>query len=212
QFVNVVDFVMVLPLGPDFARALAIPAHQLGLIAGSYTAAAAVVGLLAASFLDRFDRRQALLVAMLGLVLGTLAGGFATGLASMLAARVLAGVFGGPATSIAMSILSDAVPPERRGRAVGKVMGAFSVASVVGVPAGLELARLGGWQMPFFVLASLGLVVAIGAGLVMPPMRGHLRASARAGAEAPPLRAFARERTVQLSLLATVVAMVGSFS
>src|SRR5690349_19337256 len=67
QFINVVDFVMVLPLGPDFARALGIPAHQLGLVAGSYTAAAAIVGLLAASFLDRFDRRRALLVAMLGL-------------------------------------------------------------------------------------------------------------------------------------------------
>jgi predicted MFS family arabinose efflux permease len=212
QFVNVVDFVMVLPLGPDFARALGIPAHQLGLVAGSYTAAAAVVGLLAASFLDRFDRRRALLVAMLGLVLGTLAGGFATGLASMLVARVLAGVFGGPATSIAMSILSDAVPPERRGRAVGKVMGAFSVASVVGVPAGLELARLGGWQMPFFVIALLGLVVALGAGAVMPPMRGHLLAASKANGPVRSLREFARDRTVLMSLVATAVAMVGSFS
>jgi len=212
QFVNVVDFVMVLPLGPDFARALDIPAHQLGLVAGSYTAAAAVVGLLAASLLDRFDRRRALLVAMLGLVLGTLAGGFATGLSSMLFARVLAGVFGGPATSIAMSILSDAVPPERRGRAMGKVMGAFSVASVVGVPAGLELARLGGWQMPFFVIASLGLVVALGAAAVMPPMRGHLLAASRASSPVRSLREFARDRTVLLSLAATAVAMVGSFS
>ncbi|HTV17798.1 MAG TPA: MFS transporter [Polyangiaceae bacterium] len=212
QFVNVVDFVMVLPLGPDFARALGIPAHQLGLVAGSYTAAAAIVGLLAATFLDRFDRRRALLVAMLGLVTGTLAGGFATGLGSMLFARVLAGTFGGPATSLAMSILSDAVPPERRGRAVGKVMGAFSVAAVVGVPAGLEIAQLGGWQVPFFVIASLGLVVALGAAAAMPPMRGHLNAAAKALTPVRPLREFARDRTVLLSLAGTAVAMVGSFS
>lgn len=212
QFINVVDFVMVLPLGPDFARALGIPAHQLGLVAGSYTAAAAIVGLLAASFLDRFDRRLALLIAMLGLVMGTLAGGFATGLGSMLLARVLAGAFGGPATSLAMSILSDAVPPERRGRAVGKVMGAFSLAAVVGVPAGLELARLGGWQLPFFVIAGLGVVVALAVAAAMPPMRGHLNATGRRVAPLRPLFQFARERAVLLALAGTAVAMAGSFS
>jgi predicted MFS family arabinose efflux permease len=212
QFINVFDFVMVLPLGPDFARALGIPAHQLGLVAGSYTAAAAIVGLLAASFLDRFDRRLALLFAMLGLVLGTLAGGFATGLGSMLLARVLAGAFGGPATSLAMSILSDAVPPERRGRAVGKVMGAFSLAAVVGVPAGLELARLGGWQLPFFVIAGLGVVVALAVAAAMPPMRGHLNAAGRGVAPLRPLFQFARERAVLLALAGTAVAMAGSFS
>jgi predicted MFS family arabinose efflux permease len=210
QFINVVDFVMVLPLGPDFARALGIPAHQLGVVAGSYTAAAAIVGLLAAPFLDRLDRRRALFWAMLGLVTGTAAGGMATGLGSMLLARVLAGMFGGPATSLALSILSDAVPPERRGMAMGKVMGAFSVASVVGVPAGLELARIGGWQLPFFVIAGLGVVVASAVAALMPPMRGHLRAgAARAGR---PFREFVRDRTVLLSLGGTAVAMAGSFS
>lgn len=212
QFINVVDFVMVLPLGPDFARALAIPTHQLGLVAGSYTASAAIAGLIASTFLDRFDRRRALLVAMLGLVTGTAAGGFATGLDSMLLARVLAGMFGGPATSLAMSILSDAIPPERRGRALGKVMGAFSVASVVGVPAGLELARLGGWRLPFFVIAALGVAVAIGVWALTPPMRGHLRGSAGLGEPVRPLLLFLSDRTVLLSLLGTAVAMAGSFS
>jgi predicted MFS family arabinose efflux permease len=212
QFVNVVDFVMVLPLGPDFARALAIPTHLLGLVAASYTAAAAVFGLLAATFLDRFDRRRALLVAMLGLVSGTAVGGFATGLFSMLAARVLAGAFGGPATSLAMSILTDAVPPERRGLALGKMMGAFSVASVVGVPAGLELARLGGWQTPFFVLAALGVLVALGVAAVMPPMRGHLHVANGARPKTTGLLSYSRDRAVQLALVGTALTMVGSFS
>src|SRR3954466_9011556 len=95
QFINIVDFMMVMPLGPDFARGLSIPLDRLGLVAGTYTAAAAVAGLVAAPFLDRFDRRRALFVAMLGLVTGTAAGGFATSLATMLLARVVAGAFGG---------------------------------------------------------------------------------------------------------------------
>ena len=41
QFINIVDFMMVMPLGPDFARDLNIPMSDLGLIGGSYTFAAA---------------------------------------------------------------------------------------------------------------------------------------------------------------------------
>jgi predicted MFS family arabinose efflux permease len=212
QLVNVVDFVMVLPLGPDFARALDIPTHLLGLVAGSYTAAAAVAGLLASSILDRFDRRSALLVTLLGLVVGTALGAAATGVASMLFARVVAGAFGGPATSLAMSILTDAVPPERRGRAMGKVMGAFSIASVIGIPAGLELARLGGWYLPFIVIAALGVLVALAVWVWMPPMRAHLAARGSQPVPRRPLREFLTDRLVALALIGTAVAMAGTFA
>ena len=160
QFVNILDFMMVMPMGPDFAQALHIKASQLGLIGGAYTAAACVTGLAGSLVLDRYDRRSALGVTMLGLVIGTLLGGAAVGLPSLLLARVVAGAFGGPATSVAMSIVTDTVPPERRGKAMGAVMGAFSMASVLGVPAGLKLARLGGWRMPFFTVGAMGLVIA----------------------------------------------------
>src|SRR5205807_3894354 len=115
QFVNVLDFVMVMPLGPDFAAALGIPTSKLGLIGGSYTAAAAVAGLAGSFFLDRFDRRSALGIAIFGLVCGTALGGFAHGLWTLVLARVCAGMFGGPATSLSISIVADAVPAERRG-------------------------------------------------------------------------------------------------
>jgi predicted MFS family arabinose efflux permease len=131
-----------MPLGPDFARSLGIDTSHIGLVGGSYTAAAAVTGVVGSMYLDRFDRRLALGVTMLGLVLGTVAGGFAVGLGSLLAARLIAGAFGGPATSLSLAVIADTVPPERRGKAIGAVMGAFSIASILGVPAGLELASL----------------------------------------------------------------------
>src|SRR5213595_4041135 len=77
QFINVLDFTMVMPLGPDFARALHIPPSELGKIISGYGQAAAVAGFLGSFFLDRFDRRKVLAVAMFGLMLGTLAGGLA---------------------------------------------------------------------------------------------------------------------------------------
>lgn len=175
QLVNVLDFVMVMPLGRDFALALGFPESRLGLIGGSYTLAAAVAGLISSRFLDRYDRRTALTWAMGGLVTATAAGGLAVDLPTMMAARIIAGAFGGPATSLSMAIVADVVPPARRGQAMSVVMAAFSVASVVGVPLGLYAAELGGWRAPFFGLAVIGVGVTIFARRSLPSLRDHLR-------------------------------------
>ena len=209
QFVNVLDFIMVVPLGPDFAAALGIPMSRLGLVTGSYTLAAAAAGAAGAGFLDRFDRRSALAVAMAGLVAATAVAGLASGLGTLLAARVAAGLFGGPATSLSFAIVADTVPPERRGRAMGVVMGAFSVASVLGVPTGLWLAQAGGWRLPFLAVAGLGAVVGAAALFLMPRMRAHLARVPDAGRGG---YAFLREPASLLSLAATGTTMAATFA
>jgi predicted MFS family arabinose efflux permease len=209
QFVNIVDFMMVMPLGPDYAQALGISTAHLGQIAGSYTAAAALSGLVAALFLDRFDRRRALGVALLGLVTGTAAGAFARGLPSLVLARAIAGSFGGPATAISLSIIADVVPPARRGRAMGAVMGAFSVASVVGVPMGLRLSTWGGWRLPFIVVAAMGVVVGVVAIWKMPPMRGHIVAGAPP--TLPQMAGLLGDGTIWLALATNGLVMLTAF-
>jgi predicted MFS family arabinose efflux permease len=210
QFVNVLDFVMVMPLGPDFAQALDIPTYQLGIVSGAYTAAACLAGLLGSTLLDRFDRRWALVVTLLGLVIGTALGGQSIGLWSMVTTRVVAGMFGGPATSVALSILADVVPVERRGRAMGKVMGSFSVASVLGIPAGLELARLGGWQAPFYTVAVMGVVVVLGVIYWLPPMKSHLEQ--HRDSPHKPLLAFLSDKLIIASFSCSALAMIGAFA
>jgi len=207
QFVNILDFMMVMPLGPDFAAALGIATSHIGVVGGSYTAAAAVAGVAGSFFLDRFDRRLALGVVMLGLVIGTLLGGFATGLPSLLAARIIAGAFGGPATSISLAVVTDAVPPARRGKALGAVMGSFAVASVLGVPAGLELSRRFGWRSPFFAVAGLGLVLTLLAIRVLPSFKGHLLAARNKGPKAPLF-----DRMTGVALMNSALIMFGVFA
>jgi predicted MFS family arabinose efflux permease len=206
QFVTTLDFTMVLPLGPDFARALDIPVSQLGLLGGSYTAAQAVAGVVGALFLDRFDRRRALAVALTGLVIATAAGGLATGFVSLLAARMVAGVFGGVAETLAYALIGDAIAPERRGRAMGAIVSSFAVASVLGVPAGLELAHQAGWRAPFFTLAALGAVVTVAAMSMLPPQRAHLLV------QPGPFRALLRRPVVWLGLLGTAVGYVAHYA
>jgi predicted MFS family arabinose efflux permease len=206
QFIGTLDFTMVLPLGPDLAKALAIPVSKLGMVSGSYILAEVAAGIAGAFFLDRFDRRRALGVALTGLVVATAACGLATGFVSLVAMRMLAGVFGGTAETLAFTIVSDAVAPERRGRAIGALLSAFAVASVLGVPAGLELARVGGWRAPFFTLAVLGAGVTAAAMAMLPPLRAHLSAQPAA------LREVLRRPLVRLALACVAIGTIAHYT
>lgn len=210
QFVNILDFMIVMPLGPDFALELAIASHNMGIITGSYTAAAAITGIACSFFLDRFDRRKALAVSIVGLMVGTAAAALSWDFYSLIGARVLAGAFGGPVSSLSLAIISDVVPKERRGRAVGTVMAGFSVASIVGVPLALEIAHVGGWRAPFYAVAGLGLVIAVGVVLLLPPLRIHLMRGTR-----PPGFGMLKQLAKPLPLLAyagTAAMMFSAFT
>lgn len=188
QFVSVLSFMVIVPLGPDFAPALGIPASHVGWVLAAYTGASAISGLLAAMVLDRFDRRPALGIAMGGLMLGNLAAALSTDFTTLVAARALAGLFGGPAGALSVAIVADNVPPERRGKAIGMVMGALSVSSVLGVPLALELAHLAGWRVPFLAVAGLGCLIIGAALFLMPPQRLHMLPDGPAPLAGAPLR------------------------
>ena len=174
QFTSIVDFMIVMPLGPDLMEALEIGPGRFGMIVSSYTFAAGAAGLVATSLIDRFGRKAAFLWLFAGFLVGTLLCGLAPGYASLVAARILTGAFGGVLGGMAMAIVGDVFPDERRGRATGILMSAFALASVAGVPIGLHLGTSHGWHVPFVVLAALGCPVFAAAAAVLPPLRGHL--------------------------------------
>ena len=174
QFVTALDFVMVLPMGPDLARGLGASPSQTGLIASSYALAACISGLFASSVLDKFDRKRALGVCLIGLVTGTLFCGLAPDLPSLLAARFATGAFAGPLTAVGLAVVSDQTSPKRRGRAVAKVIAAASASAVFGVPAGVILSEFGGWRAPFVAVAGIGAVVAVLVFMRLPSMIGHI--------------------------------------
>lgn len=210
QFVNVLDFVMVIPLAPYFTQSLAMTPASVPLVASAYTLAAGAAGLVGSMFLDRFDRRLALCVAMAGLAIGTLSAAFVGSFPMLLAARFVAGVFGGPATSLSYSIIADRIPVERRGKAMGAVMGAFSVASVFGVPIGLELAHIGNWRTPFVCVGMLAFIVTAAAFKALPPVRDHLSGRAP-GVGQPSYKDLLTRPVVLASYSMTAVMMIGGF-
>jgi len=174
QLVSALDFMMIMPLGPDLSRALNISPTYIGYLGGGYALAAALSSLLCARYLDRFDRKHVALISLLGITLSTWACALAWNMESLFFTRLLAGVFAGPAISIALAIVVDATPLQQRGRAMAIVMGAFSLSAIAGVPLGLELAMLKGWSAPFYVVGGLGLCVCVAVYIRLPRMTAHL--------------------------------------
>ncbi|WZO98388.1 MFS transporter [Isosphaeraceae bacterium EP7] len=174
QFTSIVDFMVIMPLGPQLERAMNLSPAQFSAIVASYTYAAGLAGLVATMVIDKFARRPAFLALFVGFLVGTLMCGLATTYPLLLAARFLTGAFGGVLGGMAMAIVGDVFPEERRGRATGALMSAFALASVFGVPVGLTLGQNYGWQMPFLVLAALGVPILFLSGWALPRLDAHL--------------------------------------
>ena len=174
QFSHIVDFMILMPLGPQLMRIFEISPHQFGLLVSAYTLAAGLSGLLAAFFIDHFDRKKSLLFFYLGFGVGTIACGLANSYTALLITRSLTGAFGGVLSSLVLAIIADSISIDRRGSAIGITTSAFAVASVFGVPFSLSLADRFGWHSPFVFLGIVSVIVWIGIYFVMAPMKNHL--------------------------------------
>lgn len=167
----------MMPLGPDFIRELNINTHQFGLLLSSYTFAAAIAGVFATYYIDRFERRQLLLRLYVCFIIATIACGFAPNYHMLFIARACAGAFGGILGSLVQTIVADSIPFERRGKALGTVMAAFSVSTVAGVPLSLFLANhisFLGWRAPFMFIGLISILILFIGYRYIPKISGHL--------------------------------------
>ena len=210
QFITIVDFMIVMPLAPQLMRTFNINTAQFGLIVSSHTFAAGAAGLVASSIVDRFARRTSFMAMFAGFLLGTLWCAVAPTYETLVAARIVAGAFGGILGGMAMAIIGDVFPEERRGRATGSLMTGFALASVAGVPLGLYLGTEFGWHIPFVALVIAGLPALLATPFALPPLNAHV------GKEhSPPLRSLVDTFSIPNHLKAfglIIALMIGNFS
>src|SRR5437879_12802850 len=171
QFSQMVDFMVLMPLGTQFLRQFGITPTQLGFFVSIYAVAASLSGFFSALVIDRFDRRTAML-ALYAFFAATMAAcALAPSYATLLAARMAAGAFGGVVAATVFAIRADVVPEIRRGRAFGAVVSDCSLASLLGVPISLYLALHFTWRAPYVFLAGLCAGVLLAAWFAIPPVR-----------------------------------------
>ncbi len=174
QFCHILDFVIMMPLGPVLMRTLDIGPTSFALLVSVYNISAGVVGILYALVADRYDRKVSLNFCFVGFILGTILCGLTDNFQVLLIARIIAGAFGGVLTSVIFAIVTDLVPFKRRGSALSIIMSAFSVASVIGVPLGLIIAEAFNWQSTFIFIALLSLAVLLVGLYLIPSVNKHV--------------------------------------
>jgi len=179
QFCHIMDFMILMPLGPQLMRMFSIGPTEFGWLVSAYTVAAGVSGFIVAFVIDRFDRKLALLIMFGGFVVGTIACALAPSYELLLAARLISGAFGGVQTAIVYAIIGDTIPEERRATAMGVLTAAFSAASVFGVPFGLFIASITTWHAPFWFMAGIATVFWILILKFVPRLIQHMKAGDR---------------------------------
>ncbi|MEP7328214.1 MAG: MFS transporter [Betaproteobacteria bacterium] len=175
QFANILDFMIIMPLGPHLMRIFDLDPQHFGFLVSSYTFAAAASGFIAVFWIDRVSRKRSLLWMFGGLIVATTLCGLATSYPLLLAARIVAGIFGGVIGALVLTIVADVLPYARRARGTAVVAAAFSMSAVMGVPLGLWLAAQFSWRAPFLVLAAFALMLAVFAWRILPPLDANLR-------------------------------------
>jgi DHA1 family inner membrane transport protein len=209
QFTHIMDFMVMMPLGPQLMRELDISAAAFGNIISAFAITAGIAGLAMAPFSDRFDRKKLLLICYAGFAVGTLACGLSTTPGMLMAARAVCGAFGGISSATLLTIVADVVPAERRARGMGIIMTAFSAAAALGVPLGLKMAQWWKWEAPFLVIAAISALVWVVLAKALPPVRGHLN---RVGADhRKDFIGLLKDRNAWTGILLMVVCVMGHF-
>jgi predicted MFS family arabinose efflux permease len=210
QFTVVLDFMVLSPLGALLMPALSISPRQFGLVVSAYAIAAAVSGILAAGFADRYDRKKFLLFFYAGFLLGTICCGLAPSYPLLLAARIVTGVFGGVVGAVSYAIVADVFPLQLRGRVMGLIMTAFGASQVLGIPIGISLATRLGWHAPFLMIAGICLLVGVFIATRMQPVDKHLEKT-RGQNPVQHLWKTATSTRYGVGFMATILLAVGGF-
>jgi ACS family hexuronate transporter-like MFS transporter len=155
---NALSFLMPF-VKPD----LGLSNTQVGLTSSSLSLSWALAALFVGAAADRGGRRKAyLLGATLAFSLCSFLTGLATSFLMLLGTRLLMGFAEGGVNPISQSITALAVPPERRGLAMGVMQnfGSNLLGSFVAPVLLVGIATAWGWQRAFFLAGTPGLVSA----------------------------------------------------
>jgi multidrug resistance protein len=156
NFVDMVGFMIVLPLLPFYALDLDASPELVGLLIAAFSIAQLVSAPFWGRLSDRYGRRPALLIGLTGSAIAYVVFGFADSLWLLFLSRLVQGA-GGGTTGVAQAYVADTMPPGERARALGWLSAATSAGVAFGPVIGSFAAHLGR-AAPGLVAAALCLV------------------------------------------------------
>jgi predicted MFS family arabinose efflux permease len=210
QFTVVLDFMVMSPLGNLLMKDLQVKPYQFGIVVSSYALAAGLSGFLTAGFADRFDRKRLLVFFYSGFIIGTLFCGLAKSYEQLVMARIFTGIFGGVMSSISMAIVADLFSLQQRGRVMGFMQMGFGLSQILGIPISLYIASKSSWQMPFYMIVGLSILMLMAILLALKPVRAHLDKKTERSAFHH-LLATVKNRNYRIGFMATAFMSLGGY-
>ncbi|MEW2620421.1 MFS transporter [Streptomyces sp. NPDC048106] len=150
------------------SRSLKVSPSEVGLLVTGYGVTVAVASLPLAHGARSVPRRHVLTGLLAALVVSSLLAASARSYGPLLAARLLTALAQALFWAVMGPVAVGLFAPEARGRVVGALSVAGSLALVLGVPAGTWLGGHTDWRMPIGALAALGLVSLVTIAALLP--------------------------------------------
>ena len=154
------DNLVVTTALPVIRKDLDASIEDLEWTVNAYTLTFAVLLLTGAALGDRFGRRLLFAIGIVIFTAASAAAALAPSIEALVAARAAQGVGGAIVTPLTLTLLSAAVPPQRRGLALGAWGGIGGLAVALGPLVGGAVVEGLSWQWIFWLNVPIGLVLA----------------------------------------------------
>jgi len=156
-FMTTLDNLVVTTALPTMQRDLHASISGLEWTVNAYTLTFAVLLMLGAALGDRLGRRRVFLVGLGIFTAGSAMAAMSPSIDWLIGARALQGMGGAIVTPLTLTILSDAVPSERRGLALGLWGGISGLGVAIGPLVGGAVVQGLSWQWIFWLNVPIGL-------------------------------------------------------
>lgn len=141
------------PLG----NGLGIAPEQAGILMTIYALSYAVLSPVLVSFTGNIGRRRVMTFGLTLFLIAGLLSALATTLTTLSIARMLAAAGAGMFTPVGAAVVAGLYPAEQRARVLAAVMFGFTLAQVLGVPAGSWIAYSFGWRYAFWGVVAINI-------------------------------------------------------
>jgi predicted MFS family arabinose efflux permease len=158
----------------DIARSFEVQVGTAGLTASVGAISGVVFGVLMAVLSVRFNHKMFLLAGLVCTCLAALGFFLAPNFLLLLVPNIGVGAGIAMVTAMAYSIIGDVYPLEKRGRAIGVIVSATTLAYVIGAPTIDLIAEWGGWRVVMIALSLPVTLISFGlAAMVIPKNLSH---------------------------------------
>jgi EmrB/QacA subfamily drug resistance transporter len=158
-FMASLDNLIVTTALPVIKMELGATLQGLQWTVNAYTLTFAVLLLSGAALGDRFGRKRMFMVGITIFTAGSALAAFAPSISLLITARAVQGIGGAIVTPLTLTILSAAVPPARRGLALGVWSGVGCLAIAIAPLVGGAVVESFSWQWIFWINVPIGLAL-----------------------------------------------------